>query len=56
MNNAKSPSEELCELLPVDALPHGPGALAIAVGAAHVNLPAKAPRQDDWSERFLIAV
>jgi hypothetical protein len=28
----------------IDALPHGPDAISIAVGAAHVHLPAKAPR------------
>ena len=32
------------ELTPIDALPHGSRFLPIAVDAAHVHLPAKAPR------------
>jgi len=32
------------ELLAIDAAPHGPCFLPIAVGAAHMHLPAKAPR------------
>jgi hypothetical protein len=35
------------ELPAVNAPPRGPGALAIAVGAAHVHLPAKAPRHPE---------
>ena len=32
------------ELTAIDAAPHGPGFLTIAVGAAHVHLPAKGAR------------
>jgi hypothetical protein len=32
------------ELPAVDALPHGSGFLPVAVGAAHMHLPAKGPR------------
>jgi hypothetical protein len=32
------------ELTPIDAAPHRPRFLPIAVGAVHMHLPAKAPR------------
>src|SRR5271163_4310429 len=33
------------KLLAINAAPHGSGPLPIAVGAAHMHLPAKAPRR-----------